>query len=245
MALDLKKMKQKQAALLNRGGDKKNLFWKPQDGEQTIRIVPDPDGDPFREFWFHYNLGDNPAFMSPKRNFGEDCPLDSFVRKLFNEKTDESRELAKKLMAKQRFFSPVVVRGEEDKGVRLWGYSRTVYEKLLGLVLNPDYGDITDPESGTDLVLKYGKKAGAMFPSTDLEPRRKTTVLVKDKDLMLEMLNTKFSYNEVFTRKTSEEVQEMLDTYLSGETADDSAGELKYNASNKQDSIDKAFQELL
>ena len=245
MAIDLNKMRKKQEALLNRGGDKKNLFWKPQDGEQTIRIVPDADGDPFREFWFHYNLGDNPAFMSPKRNFGEDCPLDSFVRKLFNEKTDESRELAKKLMAKQRFFSPVIVRGEEDKGVRLWGYSKTVYEKLLALVLNPDYGDITDPDTGTDLVLRYGKKVGAMFPSTDIEPRRKTTVMVEDKDLSLEMLNKTFDYTEIFTRKTPQEVQEMLDTYLSGESTDDSAGELKYKATEQQDSIDKAFKELL
>jgi hypothetical protein len=183
--------------------------------------------------------------MSPKRNFGEDCPLDSFVRKLFNEKTDESRELAKKLMAKQRFFSPVIVRGEEDKGVRLWGYSKTVYEKLLALVLNPDYGDITDPDAGTDLVLRYGKKVGAMFPSTDIEPRRKTTVMVEDKDLSLEMLNKTFDYTEIFTRKTPQEVQGMLDTYLSGETTDDSAGELKYKATEQQDSIDKAFKELL
>ena len=128
MALDLKKMKQKQVALQTKGNGKR-WFWKPVDGEQTIRIVPDPDGDPFREFWFHYNLGDKPGFLSPKRNFGEDCPLDTFVRKLWEDGSDDSRELAKKLMAKQRFFSPVIVRGEEDQGVRLWGYSKTVYER--------------------------------------------------------------------------------------------------------------------
>ena len=62
MALDLEKMRAKRDALENRGGSNKSVFWKPEDGEQTIRIVPTSDGDPFKEYWFHYNLGKNPGF---------------------------------------------------------------------------------------------------------------------------------------------------------------------------------------
>ena len=120
MAIDMSKMAQKKQALENRGGGKGN-FWRPDDGETTIRILPTADGDPFKEYFFHYNVGKNPGFLSPKKNFGEDDPLDSFVRKLFNEGDDESIKMAKNLMARQRFFSPVVVRGEEDKGVQIWG----------------------------------------------------------------------------------------------------------------------------
>ena len=69
MGIDLAKMKAKRDALENRGGQ--SVFWRPEDGEQTIRIVPTPDGDPFKEYWFHYNLGKNPGFLSPKKNFGE------------------------------------------------------------------------------------------------------------------------------------------------------------------------------
>ena len=54
MGIDLAKMKAKRDALENRGNGK-SAFWRPEDGEQTIRIVPTPDGDPFKEFWFHYN----------------------------------------------------------------------------------------------------------------------------------------------------------------------------------------------
>ena len=35
-------------------------MWKPQAGAQHIRILPTADGDPFREFHFHYNVGKNP-----------------------------------------------------------------------------------------------------------------------------------------------------------------------------------------
>ena len=172
MAIDLNKMRSKLEALQNRGEKKDSAFWRPEDGEQTIRIVPTADGDPFKEYWFHYNLGKNPGFLSPKRNFGIDDPLNDFVRQLFNEKTYSSIKMAKDLMARQRFFAPVLVRGEEEKGVRIWGFGKMAYQELLNLVLNPEYGDITDTEAGTDLVLKYGKPAGAQFPQTTLTPLR-------------------------------------------------------------------------
>ena len=48
-----------------------------------------------------------------------------------------------------------MVRGQEDQGIRIWSYGKMAYENLLGLVLDPDYGDITDPQTGTDIVLNY------------------------------------------------------------------------------------------
>jgi hypothetical protein len=243
MAIDLKKMRAKLASTENKGGSNKNLFWKPTDGESVIRIVPDADGDPFKEYWFHYNVANNPGFLSPKKNFGEDDVLDKYVRKLFNDGTEQSREEAKKLMAKQRFFSPVIVRGEEEKGVRLWGYSKTVYQKLLQLVLNPEYGDITDPEEGTDLTINYGKKAGQMFPSTDIFPSRRASPLHKDRKIAKEMIETEIQYDNVFTKKTTDEVKGMLEQHLSGDT-DDSAGSIQY-AKTTEDAADQAFKSLL
>ena len=244
MALDLKKMKQKQIALQGNGNGKR-WFWKPQDGEQTIRIVPDAGGDPFREFWFHYNLGDKPGFLSPKRNFGEDCPLDTFVRKLWEDGSDESREMAKKLMAKQRFFSPVLVRGEEEQGIRLWGYGKMAYKELLNLVLNPEYGDITDVNEGTDLVINYGKPVGAQFPQTTITPRRRPSKLSEKEDEVLSLLDSIPDYNDVFDRKTPDQVQAMLDEFLlDEEDAEDVSSESnRYNS--QKSSVDQAFDELL
>ena len=65
MAIDLKKMRSKLDKLEGKGRTQ-SVFWKPQDGDQTIRILPMPDGDPFREMWFHYNLGENRGFFEPK-----------------------------------------------------------------------------------------------------------------------------------------------------------------------------------
>ena len=187
--------------------------------------------------------------MSPKKNFGEDDPLDTFVRNLFNEGTDDSIRMAKNLMARQRFFAPVLVRGEEDQGVRLWGFGKTAYQELLNLVLNPEYGDITDVTEGTDLVLTYGKPPGASFPQTTLTPRRRPSPLADTPEKINEYLESVPDFSSVFERKTSEQVQAMLDEFLLGdEDAEKSSAEsVKYGSSPAKpaSSVDDAFQELL
>ena len=250
MAIDMKKMRERQIALKNKGSSAKG-FWRPQDGEQTIRIVPTTDGDPFKDYWFHYNVGDNPGFLSPKRNFGEDCPLDSFVRQLWQEGTEDSKRMAKKLSARQRFFAPVLVRGEEDQGVRVWGFGKQVYETLLNLVLNPEYGDITDPEKGIDLAINYGKPVGASFPVTQLTPRRRSSPLCPDDpEKCHELLENIPDFEELFaaSRKTAVEVQGMLDEFLLSDSdpEENSSETTKYNAKKEGGtSVDKAFADLL
>mgnify|MGYP003665593284 FL=1 len=247
MGIDLAKMKAKRDALENRGG--KSAFWRPEDGEQTIRLLPTSDGDPFKEYWFHYNLGNNPGFLSPKKNFGEDDPLNDFIRQLYNEGSDESVKTAKNLGARQRFFSPVLVRGQEDQGVRLWGYGKTAYKELLNLVLNPEYGDITDVDGGTDLVITYGKPAGAQFPQTSIVPRRKSSPLTESSDTTSGMMDSIPDFDEVFesARKTPAEIQQMLDQYLlTEEDAEEVSTETtKYESTEPSSSVDKAFEELL
>ena len=245
MGIDLAKMKAKRDALENRGG--KSSFWRPEDGEQTIRIVPTPDGDPFKEYWFHYNLGKNPGFLSPKKNFGEDDPLNDFIRQLYKDGSDDSIKMAKNLSARQRFFAPVVVRGEEAQGVRLWGFGKTAYKELLNLVLNPEYGDITDVNEGTDLTINYGKPAGAQFPQTTITPRRKSSPLAETEERIGQMLDQIPDYSSTFERKSPAQVQAMLDEFLLGEedAEDVSTESTRYNNTNSTSTIDKAFEELL
>ena len=135
---------------------------------RTIRIVPTSDGDPFKEMWFHYNVEKGWLSYAPSATYSDECPVCEFASQLMargcDNNDDHSKKVAKSLFVRQRFFSPVMVRGEEEKGVRVWGYGKTAYENLLTLVLNPEYGDITDTETGTDLTMTYGKPPGASFP---------------------------------------------------------------------------------
>ena len=252
MAINMDKMRQKKNLLENRGSGNSNVnFWRPTDNsETTIRILPTSDGDPFKEFWFHYNLEDAQGnkvsgFLSPKKNFNEDDPLDDYIRSLFGDGSEESIKMAKDLMARQRFFSPVIVRGEEDKGVQVWGYGKMVYQNLLNLVLNPEYGDITDPEEGTDLVIHYGKPAGAQFPQTKITPRRRPSNLTEDEEKSAQMLEDIPDFKEIFERKTPEAVQQILDDFLlRGDTPSDTEETRFGGNGTTETAVDRAFSEL-
>jgi hypothetical protein len=247
MAIDMKRMRERMTTLKNKGNGNSNKFWRPNEGESVVRIVPTQDGDPFKDYWFHYNVGDNPGFLSPKKNFGDDCPLDSFVRQLWQEGTEESKRMAKKLGARQRFFAPVLVRGEENQGVRVWGFGKQVYETLLNLVLNPEYGDITDADAGTDLSLSYGKPAGASFPQTKITPRRRSSPLCSDgPERCKELLEGVPDFEELFasSRKSFAEVQTMLDEFLLDESGAEE-NSVEVSQEKETGSVDRAFADLL
>ena len=211
MGIDLKKMKAKLAAAQNNGKGGKSDFWKLTEGEHTVRILPSEDGDPFKEFHFHYNVGKQMASFARSAIFGDDCPVCNFATKLFNQGDTESINMAKKLFARQRFFSPVIVRGEEKEGVRVWGYSKTVYQELLSLVLNPDFGDITDADDGVDLVLKYAKDPGMLYPKTSLTPRRKSSPLCEDEDAdCQELIGNVPDFDTLFERKPVKKLAQSL-----------------------------------
>ena len=120
------------------------------------------------------------------------------------------------------------------------------YRELLNLVLNPEYGDITDVNEGVDLVINYGKPAGAQFPQTTITPRRRNSPLAEKEEDVQSLLEQVPDYNTVFERKTPEQVQSMLDEFLLGEedAEDVSSESSRYNNKN-MNSVDQAFKELL
>ena len=251
MGIDLDKMRNKYAKLNNKGASTDDRFWKPQEGTQTIRIVCPLDGDPFRDYLYHYRLGadNNVTFISP-RTFGKKDPIAEFGNQLWNEGTDESKEMARKFFPKMRVFAPVVVRGEEEKGVRIWGFSKTTYERLLSIVLDPEYGDVTDIHNGTDIRLDYGKKSGQMYASTELRPNRRTSALAGSDEEMDRIMSTMPDFDEIFSETTTDEAKKLLEQTLSGASEDTSEGRVQYSSSNSNDTtsvtdIENAFDELL
>ena len=256
MAIDLNKMRAKLSAMKNKSGgdDSTTNWWKPTLGEQVIRIVSTPDGDPFKGHWLHYGVGNSSGFLCPKKNFSDDCPVCNFVGSLWKEANkgdEESKTLAKKMGAKQRFFSPVLVRGEEKEGIRVWAYGKNAYAALLQLVLNPDYGDITDPDGGTDLNLRYSKPDGVQFPQTDLMPARKVSKLCPDSspEECKELLSAMPDLDTLHPRQSTADVQKKLDeSFSDDESAEDRSSEsVKYSEAAKPkatSSVEEAFADL-
>ena len=254
MSINMELMKQKLAVLRGEGdkyGNAPSIWFKPAEGDQDIRIVPTADGDPFKEFFFHYNVGDHKGgIMCPKRNFGDRCPICEFASTLWREGVDkndeESKKLAKSLFVRTRYFSPVVVRGNEEEGIKVYGYGKQAYELLLGYILDPEYGDITDIEEGTDITLTYTKptRPGA-YPQTNLKMRRNTSPLLEDKEATPGVLDNMPDFDGLFERLAPNQIDAILDEQMAGSASAEDRSRETVRYSNSASDVDKAFSDLM
>ena len=225
MAIDLDAIRNK-LNQLSGNNSKRNTMWRPQEGEEvTVRLLsfPDNDGQPFKERWFYYNIGNNPGLLAPYQ-FGKNDPIQELITKLRDDGSKESYELAKKLYPKMRCYAPVVVRGEEDQGVRIWAFGKTVYQSLLNIMLDEDYGDITDPSSGRDVKVICTKTPGRMWASTEVRPRGKSSKLSDRTEQAKTWISSIPNLDEIYTLKSYEELEQIVNAWLNGSEDDDDLG---------------------
>ena len=243
---------------LSGGNSRRDTMWRPTEGEEsTVRLLsfPDNDGQPFKERWFYYNIGNNPGLLAPYQ-FGNPDPIQELITKLRDDGSKESYELAKKLYPKMRCYAPVIVRGEEDKGVRIWAFGKTVYQSLLNIMLDEDYGDITDPEDGRDVKVVCTKAPGRQWATTEVRPRGKQSPLSESTDTVNQYTSNIPSLDDMYTCKTYEELEKIVNDWLNeDDSADDTGtefGRSNTTSSNnttqsegqKYKSLDEAFADL-
>ena len=197
---------------------KQNNLWKPHPGKQQIRVVPYKHNkdNPFIELYFHYDLGGK-NYLSPI-SFGRPDPIEEFAQKLKSTGSKDDYRLGRKVEAKMRTYAPVVVRGEETQGVRFWGFGKTVYQELLSIIADPDYGDITDAVSGRDVavVFKTAEETGKSFPSTSIRVKPNQTPITEDASLLETLTENQKNITEIYQEQSYEDLTQALNDYLNG-----------------------------
>ena len=215
--MDLNAIKQRLNQLQTSNTRTSNL-WKPQPGTQVVRIVPYKHNtdNPFIELYFHYDLGGK-NYLSPI-SFGRPDPIEEFAQKLKSTGSKDDYRLGRKVEAKMRTFAPVVVRGEETQGVRFWGFGKTVYQELLSIIADPDYGDITDAVSGRDVavVFKTAEETGKSFPSTSIRVKPNQTPITEDASLLESLTEDQKNITEIYQEQSYEDLTQALNDYLNG-----------------------------
>jgi hypothetical protein len=215
MALDISKLKSRLNSLSNTN-QKSNLIWKPKPGKQVVRIVPykyEPD-NPFIELKFHYNIN-NKTYLSPD-SFGRPDPIVEFSNRLKKTGSKEDWQMGRKMEPKMRTFAPVIVRGEEGEGVKFWGFGKQVYQELLSIISDPDFGDITDLTGGRDIVVEFKTaEGGASFPETSIRVKPNVSVAIDPKNAqLLDALKSQVNILDLFPEFSYEELKEVMDKWL-------------------------------
>src|SRR5574344_1079248 len=160
------------------GEDTRKDFWTAPMGKSIIRIVPiaySPD-DVATELQFHNKLSKYPILSLT--NFNKLDPVEEFRAKLREQGGKDNWSLNGKLTPSSRYMIPVIVRGEEDKGVRLWSVGILIYKALIRLAADDEIGDFTDVVDGYDV--KVTKVEGNPYPETSIDLARKSSPLSED-----------------------------------------------------------------
>ena len=249
--MDLNAIKNRLSQLQTTNNRTSNL-WKPQPGSQVVRIVPykfNAD-NPFIELYFHYDLGGK-NYLSPI-SFGRPDPIEEFAQKLKASGNKEDYQLSKKLEAKMRTFAPVIVRGEESQGVKFWGFGKTVYQELLSIIADPDYGDITDPVNGRDVVVEFisAEETGASYPTTKIRVKPNQTPISDDPAVLENVKSSQKDIRDIYQEQSYDDLTNVLNEWLnpsddsSSESTPQQATETSTMEKNKVKDTSEAFDEL-
>ncbi len=226
MPVDINKIKQRLQDLQSTNTKQTNL-WKPSKGTSIVRIVPYKfnKDNPFIELYFHYGIN-NKNYLSPK-TFGRPDPIVEFAEKLRETGGSDNWKLAKKLDPKMRTFVPVVVRGEESEGVRFWGFGKMVYQELLEIIADPDYGDITDPLTGRDIAVtfKTALETGKAFPETSVRVKPDRTQVTEDSTTLEHIIDSQKEITEIYQEPSYEDLEKVLEDWLNPEEKNDESSD--------------------
>lgn len=262
MAVDFDAVKRKLAQISGKNS-RASSMWKPEmDVEYIVRFIPfaNNEGQPFKERYFYYGIGNNPGLLAPSQ-FGKRDPFEELSNQLAQD-GNETWELRKKIRPAMRAYGAVIVRKEEDKGPRLWAFGKAVYKQILSVIADEEYGDVTDIQNGYDFKVLISKAPGAQFATTEVSPRRKSSPLSTDPAQISKWMNSIPDLDAMFELKSYEELERIVNAWLNsndGTVSDDDGAErggakakptpaVKPAAASKSsvhDDIDAAFADVI
>jgi len=243
--MDIKALKERLASL-NRGGSKGDAsLWKPKD-EHDVRLVQYKHAaDPFVPVYFHNDVGDVRQVVCPEKNFGKDCVICEFAKKIGAWKNENGQdkpeaerkadfEIFKKIQAKARIYVPMIERGQEKEGTKFWGLTEnqasqileicTEGDRLVAVGLAPDDTasalNVCFAENAFDLHVSFKKPAEKgnkkLFTVIEIKGKLAPSPLSKDPAVVKELTQNMKTVGEMFPELPSAEVEKIFKRYIGG-----------------------------
>jgi hypothetical protein len=137
--------------------------WNPGEGRYTIRILPpwSEEGLIAKKIIAYYKAGSSQmTFISPDFFEQGTCPFVHAYKQIRHHIQgdkggyDRHKDDITMVRPVNRWYANVVVMEEMSKGSQVWGFGKNAYEQIMALLEGGSYGDISDPEEGTNLMLQ-------------------------------------------------------------------------------------------
>ena len=132
-------------------------YFSPKVGRSIVRIMPEV-GD--MDFFFqpvgrhYFPDGTNvycPSFTTENER---DCPVCEIVKELHTAGDKASKKLASSLGVRRSWWMNVIDRSNPGVGPLIFTPGVTIFNSIISLINDPDYGDITEIKEGTDITIE-------------------------------------------------------------------------------------------
>jgi hypothetical protein len=135
------------------------MYWTPNEGKNNIRILPpwNSEGLYFFTAALHYGfVNEDKKRAYPCLTYmGEPkCPICDLHQKLSKSTDPADRKVAKRLQRKVKNYSNIIDRKGDPNQVLIWGYSMKQLRTIQGYMEDSDWGNITDPKQGHDVIVE-------------------------------------------------------------------------------------------
>jgi len=176
---------------------------------------------------FHYKLGAKSWCL---KNEGKDCPVCRKASELWNQGKQEENafktKLATELFSKQRFFSPIVIAGQESDGPKVWSYSPGTMDDDVDRIFKTTKGKLADLKSGgyitiTSLPKSKEYKFGKIEVNIDMdswvnmdEGISTRTPLAPTSEEIEAIMNAVPNIKELFPRATEEDLIKAFNEFI-------------------------------
>jgi len=158
MPIDLDMLRQKHielsTGLTGENSDFLNKFFQVKEGTNLIRVLPAKDDDHL--FYAETKIHRVPTGEGRDKNIhcrkmhGEGCPICDAYFALWNEPY-KNEDLARKIKPRARYYLNIVDRATDE--VKILSIGVILFKKMIAAMLDEDFGDITDLETGNDFKI--------------------------------------------------------------------------------------------
>ena len=220
MAIDLNALRAKHEQLNNPQAGNSNSdflkkFYQIPEGSNAVRILPWKDEE--REFYaetkIHRITGPDGNVKNHhcRKIHGEKCPICDVYYALWKTGRKEDEDLARQIKPRARYYMNVLDRESGD--VKILSVGVILFKKIIGAMLDEDFGDITDTAGGHDF--KIVKEMDGQWPKYDQsQPRPKASPLGSNSEIA-QIMESVHEIHDLVKLEDYEDFKQVADSLIS------------------------------
>lgn len=190
----------------NTGGPGNISWWKPNYGDNVVRVLPHPDPD---EIFYletsRHRVGEE-FFYCLKYHVDKEtgrssrCPICEARTRLYRSGDTDLIKIARDIKPRKQYLMNVIDRKDESPKVYVYGAGVKIWNKMVSTMLDDEI-DITNIEEGFDFLVKKEegpKTEFGQFPTYDnSKARRKASPLHEDQKAEKAVLDSRVNLGEI------------------------------------------------